>query len=310
MPEQRIISVDSQILNSIQLCPRHTQYSFIQNLTTESKAAPLERGDLIHRALEVYYSLKGKCANWNSDVFKEINETQLFRGVHVSSVEELYSIHFLEMIKVAVDYARFSATKMDLPVDEVEETIFQFVEYCKHFQHDEWHPLAVEEVGSKILFENDAFKFLYNFKIDMVAEKGSLICPFDHKTSKRRQEPTSLSNQFIGYLYGLNLNTIIVNKIGFQKTLKPNERFERFPLTVNTARIAEWKSNSIWWMFQLVRLMDAGYFPMNLTSCDKYSGCRYSSLCLSSPESREYKMERDFKIGKKWDVAQLLKEEN
>ena len=307
MTQQRIFSFDSQILNTFSSCARKYQYTFIDNLRTPDKAEALEKGDLIHKGLEVYYSLQLDKPNFETEVWKELRGTGIFSNVQLVQNEKLKFNH-QNLQTLSVQVMQYFATKMDLPTDEVNEVIHHFREYTNYFQHDSWHPLAVEEVGSKALFEDEELKLIYNFKIDMVAEKGNIIAPWDHKTSKRRQDPSSLSNQFIGYCYGLGLNNIIINKIGFQKTLSPKERFNRFILTIDNERISEWVENTIYWATQAIRAIDSDYFPLNLTSCDKYSGCIYSRLCESDPESRLYKIERDFKVDRPWDVAGVLEE--
>jgi hypothetical protein len=256
--------------------------------------------------LEVYYSIIGKCADFESENFKNIRELALYEAVKVRSVEELYTIEPIEAVRVAVEYGRFDASKMAIDMDTVDFMIATFVEYCKYFQYDEWKPLAVEQVGSKVLFEDELLKVIYNFKIDMIAEKGNLIAPWDHKTQSRRTEPTTLSNQFLGYLFGLDLQTIVVNVIGLQKSLKPQDKFQRFPMTVSTSRIKEWQDNSLFYVAKLIESIDSDYWPMNFTSCDKYSGCRYNKLCITSPELREHKIDRDYVLQPKWDVATIL----
>src|SRR5271170_4124252 len=74
MSNQRILSIDSQILNSIQSCARKTKYSFEMNLKTPDKAEALERGDLMHKMLEIYYF--GQVAS----VYRNVNTllTELF----------------------------------------------------------------------------------------------------------------------------------------------------------------------------------------------------------------------------------------
>lgn len=290
---KRILSIDSQILNSIQLCARKTKYNFVDNLRTEEKPEALERGDLMHKMLEVYYALQIESINDPvSEVFTELREAGLIPS---SNIKEF-----------AVNAGRYFATKMALPLEEVEETIFQFTEYCNYYAHDSWCPLKVEEVGSKVLYDDDKIRIIYNFKIDLIAEQGKIRAPFDHKTSKRRQTPNSLSNQFIGYCYGLGLNNIVINKIGFQKTLGPKERFNRFILTIDDQRIEEWVNNTLSWCETLLTCHETGRWNMNLTSCDKYSGCIFASLCESDPGSRLYKIERDFKVDEPWDVAKSL----
>jgi hypothetical protein len=297
MSTQKILSIDATILNTFQSCARKAKYSFIDNLRPPEKEEALERGDLVHKMMEVYYSLQLKNFDFQTEVWKEI----LASGINAPLTRALESNR-----DFAITTGRYFATKMSLPTEEVDESIFQFREYCNYYARDSWSPLAVEEVGSKILFENELYKFIYNFKVDMIAEQGRIIAPFDHKTAKRRSEPSSLSNQFIGYCYGLGMNNIVINKIGFQKTLSPQQRFNRFILTIDDARIEEWKVNTIKWCARIVESMDNDDWDMNLTSCDKYAGCIYASLCETDPESRLYKIERDFKVDKPWDVAKGL----
>jgi PD-(D/E)XK nuclease superfamily protein len=294
---QKILSIDSQILNTYQSCARKCNYSFVQNLHPPDKEEALERGDLMHKMLEVYYSLYLNEIDLNTPVWKEVIEA----GIQFDIEKNHSSIRDL-----SIAIGRYFSTKMSLPFEEIEETIFQFREYCNYYEHDSWNPLAVEQVGSKILFENEDFKFIYNFKVDLVAEQGKIVAPFDHKTSRRRSEPSSLSNQFIGYCYGLGLNNIVVNKIGFQKSLSPQQRFNRFILTIDDARINEWIENTIHWCMRIIESEETDSWPMNLTSCDKYSGCIFAPLCETDPETRLYKIERDFKVEKPWDVAREL----
>jgi hypothetical protein len=97
-----------------------------------------------------------------------------------------------------------------------------------------------------------------------------------------------------------------MNKIGFQKTLTPAERFQRFVFNIDKDRIEEWKVNAIWWVRLYADCIESDNYPMNLTSCDKYSGCIFKRICESDPNSREYKLARDFSTVEKWDVAKSL----
>lgn len=294
---QKIFTFDSQMLNTFQACERKYQYSFIDQVAPEEKAEALERGDLMHRMLEVYYSLQLKDGFKYNDTWNTLVSAGITPSIDKS---------FISIQKFAIQAGQYFGTILSLDSDEIDGTIFQFKEYSSHFQNDSWNPLAVEEVGSKVLFENDEYKIIYNFKIDLIAEKGNIICPWDHKTAKRREAPSSLSNQFIGYCFGLDTNNIIVNKIGFQKTLTPEQRFNRYILTIDDERIQEWRENTLEWAFRMMEANEREKYPLNLTSCDKYSGCIFAPICESPISSREWKIERDFKVGNKWDVAEIL----
>lgn len=304
MSEQKVIAIDSQWLNNIQACFYKTKLVFLERMQPTSKAEPLERGSLMHDMLEVYYELKGP-RKFATKVWKDLRES----GIPVNSImlapttlgnqEQLY-------IEFARQVAYWSAAQKDLSGDIVDETIYQFKEYCQFYKNDPWIALAVEEVGSKVIYEDEFLKIIYNFKVDMVAQNGQMVAPFDHKTGARRSEPTSLSNQFIGYCFGLGLSNIVINKIGFQKTLKPVERFQRFPLSISRERIIEWLTNTIWWVKLWVKASEDNYYPKDFTSCDKYSGCIFRKICETDPDAREWKMERDFVRGPVWDVCAAL----
>jgi len=199
--KQKILAVDSQILNEIQNCARKAELAHIKNLRPLEKADALEKGDLMHKMLQTYYSLK--LGQVSADLWDSLTEA----GVNPSDKPQ----------DAAISGGYFFAAKSSLPEDISQEVIFQFREYVDHYKHDSWSPLAVEEVGSKIMYEDEDLKIIYSFKIDLIAEKGNIVAPFDHKTGSTTKEPSSLSNQFIGYAWALGSNTVIVNKIGFKR---------------------------------------------------------------------------------------------
>lgn len=294
MSEQQVISFDATILNEIQLCARRAKLGHIDRIGTVETAEALERGDLLHKCLELYYS----------GIASVSLDSETWRQLPILPEDTSDRVQLIRFITGTA--APFFAAKMTLPIDEVEETIFQFHEYTKFYENDGWRPLVVEEVGSKLLYEDESLKVIYNFKIDLIAEKGNLVIPFDHKSSKRRTTTLDLSNQFMGYAWGLGMQHVIVNKIGFQKTLKPVERFTRETMTYGRPRLEEWRLNTIFWAKQYAQYMKDGYFPMNFTSCDKYSGCPLRRICESDESGREWIIERDFKIKEPWDVAKIL----
>lgn len=290
----KIITLDSQILNTISLCERRAKYTFIDSIAPAEKAEALERGDLIHKMLEVYESLRCNIASYDQPTWKALYES----GLHPESEPpEEY----------ALKAGRFFATKMDLGTDEVEEVFKQFSAYVEYYKDDPWETLAVEAVGSKILYENEDYQFIYSFKIDRLARKDSIIAPWDYKTSKQRKPTSPLSNQFLGYAWATDSNYMIVDKIGFQKTLSPAERFQRVILSYDSERIEEWRKNSIYWALQYAQLLeDPARAIMNLTSCDKYSGCIFRNICERAASAREWIIDRDYRRVPVWDPGKTL----
>src|SRR5665213_133890 len=243
---QKIIEVDSQILNSIQNCQLKHELQFEENLAPEDKAAPLEKGDLLHKMMELYDGLMSKDAlNLDADTWLKLNETDGFIGTDDFLQSWKLAKDKRSIISFCLRAGQFFASKMQIDTDTSDNVMFQFNAYCEFYTNDPWETLAVEEVGSKVLFENESLKIIYSGKIDRLVQQGNIIAPMDHKSSERRGSVSSMSNQFIGYCFILNVNHIIIDKIGFQKTLKPAERFQRFILHIDTGRIAEWVDNSI-----------------------------------------------------------------
>lgn len=311
-----ILSFDSQNLNAIQSCARKAQLQFIENLQPQTKAPALEKGDLLHKIMEIADGLIGSCANLESETWQALMQAQMIP-------KDLLGAERDEKVNFALEAGRFFSTKMEIDSETSSSVIFQVKEYFDFYKNDPWSTLVVEEVATRVLYEDEEIQVLYNGKIDRVVEQGNVRAPMDHKSSERRQDPSSLSNQFIGYCWLLGCNHIIIDKIGFQKTLKPIERFQRYILTIDDSRIEEWRLNSISFILldHALRLEDidaaVNFFKkakkfkgqaelMNFTSCDKYGSCTYSSICESSPEGRAWKKERDFIIGEQWDVAKVL----
>lgn len=285
MKEKTIYVVDSQILNSIQDCSRKTNYSFGQNLEPIAKPDYFEKGDLLHQMLAEYYILRKFRGRWN------IN-----KKTHADIVE------------ICTKVGRRAAVKMSLEVQVVEEVITTFRQYCTYTANDGWDRIiATESVASKIMYEDEEMIILYQGKIDLLFElTGNHLMPVDHKSSSRRGRPHYLSNQFQGYCWLLGVNNIIINKIGFQKTLKDNERFERHTLSYPPELLEEWKENAIYWIKKYIAESESSFWPPNYTSCDKYSGCQYEEICRQTSDARKYKLIQLFQERKeKWDVGEF-----
>lgn len=304
---KKIINIDSQLLSSIQTCEEKTNLKFLHHIVPQQKSSALEKGELIHLPLEVYYSLMGNNCTFSNHALIEI----ISEGF--SSIEELQLLNTrttehrrIKIIDKAVEYARFKATRLSISPDECEEVIFQFTEYCRFYENEEWNPLTAEGVGSKILFDSEELQIIYTFKIDLITEDQHGYFPVDHKSSSRRQDPSSMSNQFIGYCWALDCNRICINTIGFQKTLTPKERFQRHFLDISDDRIREWKGYAIYHIMQWENCMNIGMFPKRYSSCKGQFPCEFISICESNPDYRPRIVDRDFKIAEKWDPSSVL----
>jgi hypothetical protein len=272
----RTIALDSQVLNDVMACGYKAYLRFIRNKSPEHKAEALEKGDLMHRMLAYHYK-------------------QIKAGRKAE-----YPLIVNEAVNLGVE----AASDMELSQTDVAENIMQYRQYALYYQQDGWMPIEVEQVFSKVLYESEEkqIRIIYEGIIDLVPQTPAGLVIVDHKTSRMRKQPFLLSTQFMGYSWAMNIPQVVVNKIGFQKTLSPKERFNRYRMPYQKAHIEQWKRDAIYYAFLLISWMDQGYFPMNYTSCDKYGGCIFQPVCGSIPEVREHKLAMLYKEEKPWSV--------
>lgn len=291
----REIALDSTILNTLQQCGRKMDMEFIKNWRPTEKAEALEKGDLIHQMFAHYY--RGRKAGRTAE-------------------DQAHAL----LIAEAMSRARDASVGMSLSQATVEEDVRQFKENILFWQRDGWKILEVEEPFSEVLYERpdepgrEGIRILYEGIIDLIVEHPSPhgIYIVDHKTASRRGNPQKLSNQFMGYCWALNMNQVIINKVGFQKTLSASERFQRLFVQYERDLIREWVQQAIYWAQVLIGYMDQNYFPPNFTSCDKYGGCIFQQVCGTIPQVRDFKLQSFYYQGEPWSPHtrdKMLKEE-
>lgn len=275
--------MDSTILNTLQNCGRKMKMEFIDNWRPTEKAEALEKGDLLHQMFAHYY--RGRRAG-------------------LTKQDQTHAV----LIAEAMAKARDASVPMALSQDTVEEDIRQFKENILFWQRDGWEVLEVEQSFSKVLYERpdtperEGLRVLYEGIVDLIVEhpspRGTYIV--DHKSASRRSNPTKLSNQFMGYCWALDKNQVIINRVGFQKTLSAEERFQRVFLAYESQLIKEWVQQAIYWAHVLVSYIDRDYFPPNFTSCDKYAGCIFQQVCGTIPQVRDFKLASFYYKGEPW----------
>jgi len=271
---RRIIAIDATMLNTLQMCAFKLNLQFIENLRGVTKPHYLDEGSLIHLMLWMYYQLKRE------------------------------GIPFKDRVEQAVLYGRTMSPSLDLSMDACEQMYYQFKEYAKFREHENWTPLDFERPFSVVMYEDDKLTIIYEGIVDLIVHVPGVgeLC-VDHKTMTRNSQLDRMSNQFMGYSWALGIKTVCINRIGFQKTLPPKERFTRPMVSYNSTRLEEWRQNTIWWAKYADLLIQNKIFPMNQTSCDKYGGCFYREICLSQANARNFLAARDFKKGEVWAPA-------
>lgn len=278
------VSIDSQWLDSMQACHRQMKFKFVDNLRPVKKSEYLEKGDLLHQTLDTFYTA--------------------------------YELPYNERIKAAVEHGKNHAIKLSLPMEDCNEVLYQFQEYAEHYRMDGWLPAVangiplVEHTFSIVFHEDDDIKIIYCGKIDLIAQTPVGLIIVDHKSESRRSDPSTLTNQFIGYANALQIYNVWINKIGFQKTLKREERFRRILKSYNKEWVAEWKVGVIADIKRAAEALQTGKIHPNFTACDKFTwGCDFKILCETTADNREFKARTFFTVGEPWDPYHTKKDE-
>jgi PD-(D/E)XK nuclease superfamily len=285
--EKRILALDSQILDSIQKCPFYTYLNFIKNYRPNDIIAPLERGDLGHTLLEVYYKLIQKGYEWNDAV----------EHATIKGREHYQDLH--------------------LDLQTSEWVVKNFHEYTDYYHYDGIKILGVEESFSFVIYEDDELIVVYEGKIDLHAEFPVLgVSILDHKWRSVKGDYIALDNQLIGYSIAVNSNLVYINEVGLQKSYPPEKRFRRIPVPIGDGVKERWLKNTIFWAKILDYSIQTNVWPQShlktppagLSQCVK---CQYNRICNSENEEEMLRKVQDhFHIGERWDVGKKELETN
>lgn len=278
MTDKIHVTLSPSTINLIQTCWRKFQYEKIQGLRTIHSNTALETGDLYHKYLEAYYN--GKISGRAQNITESLTE------------------------------GRVHATRLNLSPSEIIEIETIFKNYCLHYSSESWKPIAVEKPFSspEPIHETEHFIFFLEFKTDLIVENNGEILAVDHKSKGKKSYPNKLNHQYIATCFGLGINKLVENVIYKQNTMDGSkltfsDRFPRRIMEYTDAELDNWHDEMIDLCDDYEKRVSANKFPINYTSCDKFGGCTFSSIC-SEPldEMREYKLKRDFKVSEPFDI--------
>jgi len=185
-------------------------------------------------------------------------------------------------------------------------------EYFDFYKNDFWVPLFVETVKRKVVYEDDEIRVMWKAKLDAAFDTNQGIFPVDHKTMQQRKDSLPLNNQFKGQCLVMETHRMFVNKVGFQTSLKPEEKFTRVPISYSTDALLEFQSEIIpMAAYNILQYSESGYWPPtgHGINCEgKFGNCVFHEVCSSDRNMREETLRNNFVIGPKWDVENLEKD--
>lgn len=286
--------LDASKIDLFETCPFrfNARYNLRRGLPIRHKNKSLDLGGLAHEGLEKYF-LGLKAGAQFDDRMQSC----------IMKIRELGS----------------DPTVSNVDAEDLQQLLKCVEESCHHWRHEDEHfeILEVESAFAYVLFEDEWLRIIISGKIDLLVNKHGIgreasytNLPYDHKTYQRDFPVLRTSNQFINYSAACGSNFLIVNRIGLQKTVAPEDKYKRIILSYDPIFIQEWKDNLRDMILnEYLECVRTGIWPRKFTSCLKFNRlCEYHAVCDSSgQEAKVYKLANDYVEAEDWDVTKRLK---
>lgn len=291
------IALDSQILTTLMNCPRLVDFRFNQSLVSSSgKDNSLECGTLVHVILEWFNKSRINNKSYSDSVLVGFEAGREY--INGYNPDNKYILDELE------PGMRNTPEESDKKYTGWSYVLKTMEEYFEFWKNDSWTIIAAEETRSDIIYEDEDILILWKAKFDQISDMPNGLMPVDHKSMKQRRDSISLNNQFIGQCRLLKTRNVMINKIGFQTSLKPEEKFTRALMSYSADKIAEWCNEIVpFYARMYLAYHEAEYYPPNFTNCEgKYGYCDFLKICEHDRNMRNEAIKVEFITGKKWDV--------
>lgn len=287
---------DSTSLGYLKTCPRLYQYIMIDGWGHAEESVHLRFGQEYHQALQDY-DLSRAADIPHDDALHDVIRELLLRTADFRPDPDTKAGKYKSreaLIRVVIDY-------LDEHKDDPAKTYIKAdgkpaVELSFRFELD-WGPSARKE------FENDGSQpYLLCGHLDRVVDFNDSLFVMDHKTTTSTPgsyyfDQWSPSNQMT--LYSLAAKVILDAPvkgviINAAQLMVDSSRFVRGFTYRTPDQLQEWLKDLRYWLDQAERYAEADYWPQNDTSCDKFGGCKFRSICSKSPQVREKFLKSDF----------------
>ncbi len=277
------IVLDTSQYDTFRLCEQRFNYRYNLNKTLPIKAKALDRGTLVHVACETYYESLKSGAKYEYAVNSALMKVKE-AGVVSSDLEPEEIERITNVMEEYFDFWRVSDQNIEI--------------------------VAVEQPFLYLLHEDDNIRIHMAGKIDLIYNDNKYTnMPLDHKSFDWSYEVGRMGNQFKNYCTATKSNFLIVDKIGFQKTLKPQDKYLRVPISMDRMILEAWKDNVVRVMYHYIDCAADNVWPLNETSCDKFNRkCEYYEVCDSSgQEAKDFKLMNNYITIEPWDVSKVLR---
>jgi hypothetical protein len=307
LPPKKNIIMDATLLSSLMGCARFLDLRHNRNfVSTKGKSNSLEIGSLAHKVLEVFYK---HLINGFSRT-QAIGQAMIAGHLYITGCPHCAS-GIEESPVCKHEQGEYPGLKNTPEESEKNKVGWKFAmmrmeQYFEYYKNDALIFLAAETVKGDVIYEDDEIRVLWKAKFDLIVDTNQVgIISADHKTFKQRRDKTTLSNQFSGQCVILKARRVLVNKIGWQTSLKIEECLTREMVCYTADRLLEWQSEIVpYYAYKYIQYAEAEHWPPNYTHCDTmYGPCIFKDVCEADRNMRAEVLQNEYMIGPKWDPS-------
>jgi hypothetical protein len=305
IPKKNII-LDATVMNTVLSCGRLTDFRFNHNfVSARGKSNSLEVGTLCHKVKEVYNKHRINGFDRSLAVAQGLIAGELYANGCRYCADWSDTENKPPCGHNPQEYPGLKNTPEDSNGHTVgwKYALLTMEQYFEFYKNDPWVILEAEIVKGRILYEDDNIRILWKAKLDEVVDTNQGIFPVDTKTEKQRRPSINLNNQFMGQCHVMQTRSMIVDHIGFQTSLKPEEKFRRSMRNYSADLLLEWQSETLpAAAYKLLEMNESNYWPPNYTHCEnKYGNCPFIEVCGSDRNMREEVIRVNFVKGLEWN---------
>lgn len=280
---------DSTCLGHLKKCPRYYQYKILEGWAKPGDAIHLRWGQEYHAALEDY-------------------DRSIAVGVkHDDAIHDTLRA----LLGRIEDWTPEPASKSE-ELKTKENLLRSVVWYFEHYNPDpaETFRLANGKPAVELSFQFEIDDgYLLCGHLDRVAQFSGDLYVMDRKTTSSTPgsyyfDQYHVNNQMS--LYTLASQILLQSPIRgvIIDVVQVAVNFSRFTrgFTYRTPdQLEEWLEHTKSWLRLAEGYATEGFWPMNDTSCDKFGGCEFRSVCGKSPGVRDRFLESEFERREPWN---------
>ena len=310
---------DSTTLGALKTCPRLYQYLYVDGWGSAEESVHLRFGREYHQAFQDYAHARAEGESHEEALFEVVRELLERTADYTPDPEtkagkyKSRSLLLRAVIWYLDEHARDPAeTYIKADGKPAVELSFRFeLDWGpRYLTADILEPIPANgtKAGSKV-GELPVQPYLLCGHLDKVVSHSGALFVMDHKTSQSTLSSSyfdqySPNNQMTLYslasrvILNAPIKGVIINAaqlmLDYEKTGTPGARFVRGVTYRTPDQLQEWLADLRFWLDSAEHYAMTNYFPMNDTSCDKFGGCRFRTICSKSPGVREQFLRSDF----------------